>query len=412
MPEILLQYIWLQGLWKPFEQQTTDGRTVEILSPGKHNLGAGPDFSQAHIRINGIDCFGSVEIHIKSSDWFRHHHDRDSTYDHIILHVVREADKPVYNTHGEELPQCVLRYPDDQDYVLSLLEAARRMDSFPQVMRCYQQLATSPELLESSWLDMLLHHRMQCKRDSIDRLLQLTQSDWEAAFYISLSRNFGFHYNSTPFELMAMRTPLRYLRKHRDSLFQLSALLLGQAGLLSEEAAETDTEEKRLIREYRFLQAKYSLTPIDKALWKRGMSRPQNAPRTRVLQLAQILHEREFLFSAAIDAANLTEMRNLFLPTLGKASVDVLLINTVIPYRYAYSLWQRNTTRAEEAVQWLEAIPAEKNRIADQWRLLGQRVHSAADTQALIHLYQNFCQPQQCIHCGVGYQVFLSQPIL
>ena len=47
MPEIVLHYIWEHCLWAGFEQQTTDGRTVEILSVGEHNRDAGPDYSRA-----------------------------------------------------------------------------------------------------------------------------------------------------------------------------------------------------------------------------------------------------------------------------------------------------------------------------------------------------------------------------
>lgn len=414
MPEILLHYIWHQRLWQGFEQVTTDGRSVEIVAVGRHNLGAGPDFTNVHLRIDGKDYYGSVEMHVCSSDWYRHHHHTDPAYDHIILHVVRQADKIVYNSHGEPLPQCVLRYPDNEDYLSSLLHQAHEMDGFQTVLRCYRQLAKSPELLEEDWKKLLLIHRLGCKRDSIQRLLQITEEDWEVAFYISLARNFGFHYNSSAFEILALHTPLRYLRKHRDSLFQLTAVLLGQSGLLTDNSA-TDEEHRNLLNEYRFLQHKFDLHPIDKALWKRGFNRPQNNPELRIRQFAELLHHNEFVFSQCLCANSVDNLRNIFFfategtPQLGKASVDLLLINTVIPYRYAYNLWRNDEKKAEEALELYALLPAEGNSIVRQWKLLGQKVATAADSQALIHLYQNYCQPQNCLNCGVGYQVFLDE---
>ena len=115
------RYIWERCLWAGFEQQTTDGRIVEILSVGEHNRDAGPDYSHARIRIDGKEWVGNIEIHVDSSDWFKHKHHLDKAYDTVILHVVRTADKPIYNSKGELIPQCVLNYPSDRDYLSALL---------------------------------------------------------------------------------------------------------------------------------------------------------------------------------------------------------------------------------------------------------------------------------------------------
>ena len=105
MPEILLHYIWQRGIFKAFPQYTTDGRRIEVLSVGEHNTDAGPDFSNAHLLFhsdyNTEEWWGNIEIHIASSDWYKHKHHTDPAYDHIVLHVVRKADKEVFNTRGE-----------------------------------------------------------------------------------------------------------------------------------------------------------------------------------------------------------------------------------------------------------------------------------------------------------------------
>ena len=405
MPEIVLHYIWERCLWAGFAQRTTDGREVEILSVGEHNHDAGPDYSHARIRIDGKEWIGNIEIHISSSDWTKHHHHTDKAYDSVILHVVRVADKPVYNSKGELVPQCELQYPSDQDYLSGLFSLAQQMDSATSRIGCAEQLIHEPELLTNGWRKTLLHKRLECKRTSIKRLLEITKGSWEHALYISLARNFGFHTNSLPFEQLAINTPLSCLMKHRNSLFQLTAILLGQASLIKE-------EEKELQKEYHFLRIKFGLTPIDPTMWKHARMRPQNSPEIRVRQFAQLIYQSENLLSKIIDEDGLKELEQLFnVPQMGKSSIDILLINTVIPYKYAYAMHQNNAEKAEQTAELMESIAPENNVIVRQWRVLGQQVHNAADTQALLHLYQNYCQHHECINCEVGYKIFQDRQL-
>ena len=403
MPEIVLHYIWEHCLWAGFEQYTTDGKKVEILSVGEHNRDAGPDYSHARIRIDGHEWVGNIEIHVCASDWTKHHHHLDKAYDNIILHVVRTADKPIYNSKGELVPQCELNYPSDKDYLSALFESAQRMDSAIARIGCAEQLLHDPRLLTEGWRKTLLCKRLECKRASITRLLEITKGSWEHALYISLARNFGFHTNSVPFEELAINTPLSYLQKHRNSLFQLTALLLGQAGLV---------QEPELQKEYDFLRVKFGLTPLEGSIWKHARLRPQNSPELRIRQFAQLMHQSENLLSKILDTDDLKELEVLFaVPQMGKSSVDILLINTVIPYKYAYALHQNNPVKAEQVLRLMEKIPAENNTIVRQWRVLGQEVKNAADTQALLHLYQNYCQHHECINCEVGYKIFENRQL-
>ena len=408
MPEIVLHYIWERCLWAGFDQQTTDGRRVDILSVGEHNQDAGPDYSHARIRIDGHEWIGNIEIHICSSDWVKHHHHLDPAYDSVILHVVRTADKPIYNSRGELVPQCELQYPSDKDYVSALFESAQQMDSAMARIGCAEQLLQEPKLLTDGWRQTLLRKRLDCKRTSIERLLQITKNSWEHALYISLARNFGFHTNSVPFEELAINTPLSCLQKHRNSLFQLTALLMGQAGLI-----EGFPEMKK---EYEFLRTKFSLTPLDGSVWKHARMRPQNSPELRIRQFAQLLYQSESMLSKILDTNDLKELVQLFqfkdstVPPLGKSSIDIILINTVIPYKYAYALYKHDS-QAETIMALMEHIAPENNIVIRQWRVLGQQIKNAADTQALLHLYQNYCQHHECINCEVGYKIFQQKQL-
>lgn len=423
MPEILLHYIWQQRLWSGFEQTTTDGLSVEIISTGQYNRNAGPDFSNAHVRIGQQDWIGNIEIHIHASDWYKHKHHTDGAYDNTILHIVCVADKDIENTRGEKIPQCELRYPADRDYMSEWLVHAQEMQMPVYHIECSHQLQSDASLMTEGWKKTLLLKRLECKRQSILQLLSITQNSWTHAFYISLAHNFGFHTNGIAFETLAIQTPLSCLLKHRDSLFQVTAILLGQSGLLNADTA-IDGERKALWNEYEFLSKKFSLTPMHASLWKKARMRPQNAPEVRIRQFARLIHHSEFLFSKLIQAQDIdtmvdilqvevqdTDTRISLSPKLGRKSIEILLINTVIPYQYAYAIAQQKVKNDATVLQLMEAIPAEDNSIIRQWKMLGQTIHSAADTQALIHLYQNYCQPHQCYNCQVGYQIFSQRQL-
>ncbi len=421
MPEILLHYIWQNRIWAGFPQYTTDGQPIEIISVGQHNIHAGPDFSNVHIRIDEQDWYGNIEIHVHASDWYKHQHNTDTAYDNTILHIVCRADKEVCNSKGEQIPQCELQYPRDKDYLTQLLNQAQMMNISLGMIDCGQHLLADPKLLTIGWKKTLLEKRLECKEQSIKQLLTITQGSWVHAFYISLAHNFGFHTNGLPFESLALATPLSCLQKHHNSLYQLTAILLGQSGLLEELESENE-EQINLRNEYSFLQKKFSLVPIEKSMWKKSRMRPQNAPEVRIRQFAHLIYQSEHLFANLMEAKTLEKMIDLLsiqydnesvytriqrpLP-LGKKSIDILLINTVIPYKYAYEL-NGNT---DKAINWLKKIKTEDNAIIRQWAMLGQEVRTAADTQALIHLYQNYCQPHLCFNCHVGYQVFAHKQL-
>ncbi|MBQ9705183.1 MAG: DUF2851 family protein [Paludibacteraceae bacterium] len=418
MPELLLHYIWLRKAFMAFPQTTTDGREVEVVDVGLHNMDAGPDFFNAKLRIGGVMWAGNVEIHVLSSDWYRHGHDTDPAYDSVVLHVVKRADREVYNSRGEAVVQCELRYPEAEHQLERLLQDRQEL--------CRMRLTADPSLLTDDWKRSLLRDRMRRKTEAIDQLLELTRNNWEEAFYITLAHNFGFHTNGLPFELTARQTPLAFLLKHRNSLFQLEAMLFGQSGLLTETAA-TDDYSRRLLAEYRFLQQKFSLVPIDGSRWKMLRMRPRNFPHVRIAQFAALLHQSEFLFSQVVQETGLKQLRSLFdaepsdywqthyrfgaqaplsVKTLGKTAVDLLLVNTVAPYQNAWAATRSNRAGQEGAFALLEAIPAERNHITDRWRLLGLTVRTAADSQAYIQLYEHYCLVNRCSGCDVGYQIF------
>lgn len=396
MPELLLHYIWMHRKFAAFPQLTTMGKELEIINVGKYNTDSGPDFFAATIRIGDTMWTGNVEMHIFASEWYRHKHHQDPAYDSVILHVVCHADKQVYNTKGEAIEQCELRFPDSEMQLGEFLSSREQL--------CHTAISDNPALMSDNWKHTLLLQRLQDKADDISELLRLTRQSWEDAFYITLAHNFGFHTNGLPFEMLAKHTPLAYLRKHRESLFQLTAILLGQAGLIG-------PQDEELRREYAFLKTKFSLTPIDASTWKYLRMRPQNFPDVRVRQFAQLIHRVDNLFSSLVMLTDLKQLRRLLRGDegelrLGQSSADLIIINSVIPYMYAYGKERGDDRLVDRALRLLSELPAETNHIISEWKALGLSIASAAESQAYIQLTTRYCKDSRCMYCDVGLSIF------
>ena len=420
MKESILHYIWQFRLFPVQDLKTTDGQTVEIIDPGKPNTDAGPDFFNAKIKIDNTLWAGNIEIHSLSSDWVRHHHTTDKAYDNVILHVVNKADANVFRTNGDSVAQLELAVPDH--IRINYDELLREKKWIP----CADKIHQVPLFLVNDWKNSLLVERLEQKTEMIETLLSQSNNHWEEAFYVSMARSFGFGTNSEAFERLARSLPMSILAKHKDNIFQLEAMLFGQAGLL--ENTVNDEYQLNLQKEYRFLQSKYQLKPIESSEWKLLRLRPDNFPHVRLSQFAALIHRSTKLFSKIIESDNLQVMRGLFIcevsdywkkhflfgkessvsgKRLGSKSIDILLINTVVPFLFAY--FKKKNSDNDIALKLLELIPAEKNVIIRKWMELGIGAFSAFDSQALLQLKKKYCDEKKCLLCRIGHKV-LSCP--
>lgn len=412
-----MQYIWQHRLWKSGDMATNDGRRVRVLDPGLLNRDSGPDFFNAKVEIDGQTWVGNIEIHVRASDWRRHHHDEDPAYDSVILHVVEKDDAPVYRRSGERIPQLVLETSANfQERLRTLLES--RTD-----LPCASTLSQMSELQVTEWLDRMAMERLQGKSGRTQELLELYHGSWEDVCYVTLSRNLGFGVNSDAFERLARRTPLRFLQKHNDSLLQLEAILLGQAGLL-EEAPVGEGYTRRIVDEYAFLANKFQLQHMDRSDWKLFRLRPQNFPYRRLALLAHYLHHGFRLMSDILEAGDVKQLRALFdvtltgfwanhytldgkpqrpMPALSRGSVDIVLINTVATLLYCHGESTGNESECNRALSLLESIDCERNRIVTQFRDAGITCDNALRSQALIELKRNYCEARKCIYCKFGH---------
>lgn len=415
--ERLIHYAWKHKIFPLVEMKTTTEQSVEVIDPGLPNSNAGPDFFNAKVKIGGVLWVGNVEIHLQSSDWKRHGHHHDRSYDSVILHLATRIDCQVYRSNGEVIPQMQFDCPET---VRSRYEELKQIDMRPA---CYSILPSLPALTVHSWLSSLQVERLEQKTNLIIRRLEKRNNHWEDVFFITLSRNFGFGVNGDTFEAWANLLSFRALDKHRDDPMQIEAMFFGQAGLLKEEIE--DSYYETLQKEYCYLRHKFELRQLDAFLWKYLRLRPGNFPHVRLAQLARLYHQEHALFSRVMACETLKEIKELLsigtseywethfgftktsprrMKTLGKGAFNLIIINTVVPFLYAYGLHKDDEKLCARALTFLEETAAENNYITRMWDGAGIPVHHAADSQALIQLQKNYCELKKCLHCRLGYE--------
>jgi hypothetical protein len=420
-PEAFLHYIWKLNLYNQEALYTVSGAPLEICYQGWHNHHAGPDFSNARIRIGQTLWAGQVEIHKRSSDWLLHQHQHDPAYNNTILHVVYEYDQAIYRASGEEIATLVLRGRIAPHYLQRYEQLLKSRTWIP----CQNHLNPMVSQNCQLWLDRLATERLQEKIVGIEQQLKDKQYHWEQVFYQFLAASFGMQQNQAPFEALALSLPLKILAKHKHSSLQLEALLLGQAGLL-QQAKATDDYVQALCKEYQFLAQKYQLHPLLGSSWKFGRMRPANFPTVRLAQFAQLIHQSRHLFSKIIHEPNVQVLQKLLevelggywqdhyllgVPSkaikksLGKRSIDLILINTVAPFLVAYGRYKGDSDFMERALELLQKVAPEKNSMIKQWNDLKVKAKNALDSQALLQLKKQYCDKKRCLECHFGHQL-------
>lgn len=402
--EELMYYVWQQRLFNSIE--TIDGQPLDVIHPGLRNQEVGPDFFNAKIRYDGLVWVGNVEMHVRSSDWYRHHHHENRVYDSVILHVVLQADAQIHLHDGSELKTVVMHIPNDViKRYYELCGNTRDVTLLPgqtpayHSISCFSRVSEVPSIILHDWLNALAVQRMLGKMQRVQHIVEADMKSWEEAFYTILLRSLGTGTNGDAMERLARTLPYSHLLHHRDNLLQLRSMLLGQAGLIDCNLKD----QSQLESEYRFLRKKFSLNPLDPNVWKISRLRPQGSPQQRLEALAALIWTHPNLLSEILEAKTIDQIDHILsVKGIGKQTIRILIINAVIPTLLSFHHWQGNEEECEHVLSLLEQLPAEDNRYIRQWVEAGIPVRSALDSQALIHLFQNYCQPHKCLHCRLG----------
>lgn len=414
LTEELFQHIWQFRLFSQEGLTTVSGEKVQVMHPGQHNQHEGPDFTAARLRIGDTLWMGNVELHLKTSDWFRHGHQHNPRYSNIILHVVFEHDiaAPV----APYTPCIVL-----QEHIPKLL--LKRYEQLRQSLRfvpCAFGAAKVPLLTWYSWKERLLAERWERKTSNMQAWLVYNKYNWEEVCYWAVAQSFGTPVNALPFLQLAQSLPHHLLIRHRPGLMQLEALLFGQAGLLK--GAFIEEYPRQLQEEYHYLQHKYQLKPLVPHAWNWLRMRPASFPSMRIATFAGLLHQSSHLFSRILETETIAALEQLFSvqPSAywqthyrfdhpvektsrpARLAVHNILINTVLPLLFLYGQQKGIREYQEKALHLLSQLPAEENKITAGWHTMGVPQRCALESQALLQLKQYYCDEKRCLQCAIG----------
>jgi len=410
MKEDFLYYLWENRLLSK-ELSTVDGDAVTIISVGNRNYDSGPDFLDARIRIGDTLWIGHVEIHVFTSDWFRHGHQNDDAYNNVILHVV-------YNNDDERLSTPTLEVAGKFD-----MEIYEKYSIFVKSRRwipCEKLIAGIQQFTWLSWLERILVERLESEVRDVYSKLVANRFNWEETVYQRVMRYLGLKVNNDAFERLANLLPLRILRKHIDNPMQIEAMFFGCAGFLEQDFS--DGYPVLLQREYKVLKSKFDLVTMPMSYWKFLRLRPPNFPTIRLAQMASVVSACDSLFSKVRETKDLESMRNLFnvdvneywdthflfeklskekKKAIGVAAIDVIIINAIIPVLFCYGICHDNQELKNRSLGFLDDIEPEDNIIIRKFRKMGVNVQNAMQTQALLHLYNCYCKKRKCLKCRV-----------
>ncbi len=416
--EKLLQYIWqFQQFDRTNLVTENPAQPLHILKVGQLNTNAGPDFLEAKVQIDEVIWVGNIEIHQSASDWNNHKHDINPDYDSVILHVVWENDIDIFRKNGQKIPVLVLNNKVNQ----KLLNQYNFLMTNQAIIPCHSQFEKVNSLVKMQMLERVLVTRLERKAKLILEKLDYNKGDWEETTYQLLAKTMGFGLNSIPFERLASIVPLKIIQKHSDQKHAAEALLFGVAGFLE---GDLDNYGQNLKKEFNFLKAKYRISDqIGRHEWKFMRLRPANFPTVRLAQFAQIIKNSVSLFSYFLLFEKVESLENIFrtavsdhfniencignnendsMKGIGEASIQNILINTVAPLLVAYSISKTEPQYIDKAINLLEDIKSEKNKITRFWDSLGYSSKNAFDSQGKIELFNEYCSKKACLSCNIG----------
>ncbi|NQZ77846.1 MAG: DUF2851 family protein [Ekhidna sp.] len=419
MDEQFLHYIWKYQKFDQTDLSLTDRRVLTVFNIGIHNHDSGPDFEEARIKIEDIQWAGHVEIHINSSDWNKHKHQKDPAYQNVVLHVVWNHDTEIL-IENTAIPTLELKEIVD----LSVLKKYKSFKKESKQIPCANSVAQVQSMTITSMLNRTLVERLEQKGAQVLQMLIESGNDWEETTYRLFLLNFGFSVNKEAFQRLGQTLPFREIKKLLQNLQQTEAVLFGQSGFLRE---GSEGYQKALQKEHQYLAKKHSLkNPISIQEWKFGKMRPTNFPTVRLAQLAAILHNNPKLFSTLIETEDIKELKNKLAvdvsdywqrhydfskersrkgSKIGNQSFENIQINTIAPLLAAYSKYIGSQKYMDRAIQLLDSLMPEKNRVTKKWDSLKLYPANAFESQALIQLYQSYCQPKRCLSCNIGVAI-------
>ena len=453
MREELLQAFWAQQNWTTRELCTTDGRPIIIEFPGWLNQGYGPDFLDARVQIGTQTCQGSIELHLRSEDWYRHQHHKNSVYNSVILHGV------LFRNCKQKL---ILR--EDQQPVPEIEFASKlgqwnkkQANQTPkELLQEYEQLPGRCGVLiaeqgTESIRKLIGHAAEQRFERKVEQLLARwnTQTPEELLFQL-LFKSIGYTAYAQPFEELAQLYPfyrLRPLLRQTQKIPRIAILSrwFGACHLLAKEVLPADPglrrEYSQLCQEWESLVNKPKIAnplPVSRRLL--------NSPERRLVGLFHHLYQTaqegllktwlgmlQILYKQVTEKFLLKhakiELHNLFhtpewelwkgyasfqrpisvAQLVGENRITILWVNAILPFFLAYSRYHQDRSLEQLLYRLFMILPGEaENR---HTRFMKHRLFAlqSADfrlttlgiSQGMLQISRDFCHnyDQGCLQC-------------
>lgn len=289
--ELGIQARWFGGEYgRLFEG--SEGERIEIVQFGHWNRGAGPDFTESAVRIDGELRRGAIEVDLDVRDWERHGHATNAEFNRVVLHVF--ADRPALQrvftrteAHGN-VPQLLLpQYSGLQGPPDFLPEA------FPG--RCLAPLARLSDREVASLLAAAAQFRLRRKAERLRAMREARGGD--QALFQALAEALGYRHNQTSMAVLAQRCPVEELAAMPPP--EREARLFGSAGFLAPEfepaASETRAYLRQLWDRWWAMRGDFEPSPARALRWRSDGTRPSNHPHRRLGALAALLERWDAL---------------------------------------------------------------------------------------------------------------------
>jgi len=360
--ENYLQYLWRKKRLPLHLIKTIQNEQVEFLHVGQYNeFESGPDFSMAKIRIGDLIWVGAIEIHVKSSDWYRHKHHLDTAYNNVILHVVYIHDRKV-EVYGRELPVIELKHHIDVKHFLKFNKIlVNQNEFFPCKTLFNEKHHADLENMKAQAIQNRLSRKTSektCFDIKSDDLFLLKNT----------AAAFGTAVNTQPFEQLV------------DS-FSINEII------------NIDEKTKKHI--------------LFNFNWKRkGLF---SCPQKRLDQF--IAFVKVFDFDFHFWELPTSMIMIYFTQQFKKAKINstFLLNNFLINCVVRFIFWKgKNLGDFEllkKAERLLKIVSAESNHFTRKWKYLGIVPKNAYDSQALLEIYEQLCTRKACLNCDIGKKI-------
>lgn len=373
--EELFQWIWQHLEFDCSQLKTACEKSLHIVNTGEWNYGAGPDFLGAHLRINERDWFGSVEIHKKAIEWFKHKHHQDENFNSVVLHVVYEDDqKESVETQDGHKPFTLELKPCLTKKMHRLLEAKQQNGIACADNVSFINQEAFEKQVESAHREYL-EYKIEELLEFYDPSLPLSTA-WKNCLIAGVYKTLGIPANKNQMAGLAQK-------------------------IVQKDFSENDSSFLKEVQEIAFeIHNKFE--------WVHTGMRPASRPKPRVKQAAalhqsilQMIFQDFFKNSPHHSWNQITEnVESSLLP--GKSRLNLIKQIVYLPALCLLGDLLHSTSLKRSASEiWRSSSQNVPQEMKKPFRKAGFELNEATNVIGLAHQYKRYCTEKNCHRCEV-----------